>query len=51
MNFHYERDLNLIAAHLTYIDYHETSFFYVLSNEISGYSLSVELVSFQIYLT
>ena len=27
-------DLNLIAAHLAYTDFHETFFFYILSNEI-----------------
>ena len=34
MNFHYERDLSLIAAHLTYIGFHETFFFYVVLNDI-----------------
>ena len=58
MNFHYERDLNLTAARLTYIDYHETFFFLRRINRnldfpisVPNYSLSVESVNFHIYLT
>ena len=56
MNFYYERNWNVTAARLTYIDYHESFFFYVVIEQnldfpisILSYSLLVELVHFHMY--